>query len=433
MIESLISIIGPSRPSGSRPSGRAARSGGPVALLLACVMALGMALPATQSAHAAPAPESFADLAEELSPAVVNISTTQTVESRSGQMPEVPPGSPFEDLFKDFFERGPGQQRQRRVTSLGSGFVIDPKGVVVTNTHVIDGADEIVVSFIDGDQLDAEVVGRDKETDIAILRVEPEKPLKAVSFGNSKDLRVGDWVLAIGNPFGLGGTVTAGIVSGRNRQIGAGSFDDFIQTDAAINRGNSGGPLFDLKGRVVGVNTAIFSQTGGSVGVGFAVPASLARSVVRQILEYGETRRGWLGVRIQTVTPDIAESLGLKEAGGALVADVTEGGPAEKGGIEVGDLIVKFNNQKVESMRELPRIVAETPIGRKVPVEVLRDGKRKTVRVEVGRRETGLKLSANDATPGPASGKERKMADLGLTLAEITPELRRRYRLPDTV
>lgn len=292
-------------------------------LALACVLAVGVCA----QAAARGAPDSFADLAEDLSPAVVNISTTQTLSTDNTGVPEfnLPPGSPFEEFFKDFFEKGiQGQQGQpQRVHSLGSGFVINKNGLVVTNNHVIDGADEVQVNFSDGTTLEAKVLGRDPATDIALLKVEPPKPLAFVDFGDSDKSRVGDWVVAIGNPFGLGGSVTAGIISASNRDIHAGNYDAFIQTDAAINRGNSGGPLFNMDGDVIGINTAIFSPTGGSVGIGFAIPSAIASNVVSQLQEYGETRRGWIGVRIQSVSDEIAESLGLKSPMGALVADVT--------------------------------------------------------------------------------------------------------------
>jgi serine protease Do len=364
-------------------------------------------------------PDSFADLAERLSPAVVNISTRQQVGEAAPQMPDLPPGSPFEDMFRDFFERN--QQGPRQVSSLGSGFVIDADGYIVTNNHVIENADEIVANFADGTQLEAELIGRDPKTDLALLKVQPETPLTHVDLGDSDSLRVGDWVLAIGNPFGLGGSVSAGIVSARNRDINAGPYDDFIQTDAAINRGNSGGPLFNLAGEVVGVNTAIISPSGGSIGIGFSVPSNLVKGVVAQLREFGETRRGWLGVRIQTVTPDIAEGLGLEKASGALVADVTAGGPAADAGIEAGDVILLFDDREIREMRDLPRIVADTPVGATVDVQVWRRGAMQTVSVELGRLEEGeLIMASQDGQPGapaPASA-------LGLTVAPITDESR---------
>ena len=290
-----------------------------------------------QAAFASERPVSFAELAELKTPAVVNISTTTIVRDKRGMdLPQFPEGSPFEDFFKEFEERG----KSRKAQSLGSGFIIDESGIVVTNNHVIENAEQITVFLSNDESFDATLVGRDEKTDIAVLKFDPGKTkLTAVSFGDSDALRVGDWVMAIGNPFGLGGTVTAGIVSARGRDIGSGPYDDFIQTDASINRGNSGGPLFNMAGEVIGINTAIFSQSGGSVGIGFAISANLATKVVDQLQEYGRTRRGWLGVFIQEVTEDIAESLGLDDAAGALVSSVTDGGPADKGGVEAGDVI----------------------------------------------------------------------------------------------
>ena len=286
------------------------------------------------------APESFADLVAKLLPSVVNISTSQVVKGRKGptgpERPRFPPGSPFEDFFREFFERQQRDTPEQRATSLGSGFIIDAGGLIVTNNHVIAEADEITVTFADDSKLKAKVVGRDPKTDLALLQVKPTKPLPAVHFGDSGRTLVGDWVVAIGNPFGLGGTVTAGIVSARNRDINSGPYDDFIQTDASINRGNSGGPMFNLKGEVIGVNTAIFSPSGGSVGIGFAVPSNLARPIIDQLSKFGRPKRGWLGVRIQSVTDEIAQGLRLDKATGALVANVTEGGPAKNGDVRVG-------------------------------------------------------------------------------------------------
>ena len=318
------------------------------------------AAPFVQPAEARSAPDSFADLAAKLLPAVVNVSSSQTISAKTGpgpgagpEMPMFPPGSPFEQFFKDFLNRnrpgqgggGDNQPTPRRAQSLGSGFIIDPAGYVVTNNHVIEGADEVSVTLQDNTVLKAEIVGRDESGDIALLKVKSDKPLPTVDFGDSGASRVGDWVLAIGNPFGLGGTVTAGIVSARGRDIHQGQYDDFIQTDAAINRGNSGGPLFNMDGQVIGINTAIFSPSGGSIGIGFSIPSNMAKNIVAQLKEFGHPRRGWLGVKIQQVTPDIAESLGLKEASGAMVAGVTDGGPAEKAKIRNGDIILKFGGQ----------------------------------------------------------------------------------------
>jgi serine protease Do len=366
--------------------------------VVGATMLLAMAL-AAMPAPARTAPDGFADLAERLLPAVVNISTTQTVKREGNnqqQMPQFPPGSPFEEFFKEFFER---QQRRdapaRRATSLGSGFIIDPAGLVVTNNHVIADADEIAVILHDDTRLEAEVVGRDAKTDLALLRVKPTKPLPAVPFGDSDASRVGDWVVAIGNPFGLGGTVTAGIISARARNINAGPYDDFIQTDASINRGNSGGPMFNLKGEVIGINT------------------------------------GWLGVRIQTVTDELAESLGLKSATGALVANVTEKGPAEKAKIDVGDVVLRFDGKVVEEMRHLPRIVAETEVGRTVDVVVWRQGKEVKLKVELGEFPEDEKVAARTG-PVPEEKDEKATTEaLGLTVAKLTPQLRQRLNLPD--
>jgi serine protease Do len=377
------------------------------------------------------APSSFADLSEELSPSVVNISTTTKIKAPNrGGVPQFPPGSPFEEYFKDFFDR---QQKQesRPVTSLGSGFVIDAKGYVVTNNHVIADADEVTVKFSDGESLDAEIVGRDAKTDLALLKVEPKKPLPAVSFGDSDKSRVGDWVIAIGNPFGLGGTVTAGIISARNRNINAGPYDDFIQTDAPINRGNSGGPLFNMDGEVVGVNSAIYSPTGGSVGIGFAIPSALTKQVISQLREYGETRRGWLGVRIQTVTDEIAESLDLKKAKGALVAGLTADGPAEKAGIEEGDVILKFAGKDVPDMRSLPRLVADTPIDKKVEVVVWRAGKKVKVNVDIARLDEGETKTASKGKDDDDSSEGTTSA--GLTFKALTPEIRERFEVEEGV
>lgn len=381
-------------------------------------------------------PESFADLAEKTLPAVVNISTTQTVDRDSTpNRPNFPPGSPFEEFFREFFDQ---QQRPdsapRQVTSLGSGFVIDPSGVIVTNNHVIAEADEILVRFQDDSSLPATVVGRDEKTDIAVLKVEPEKPLPALSFGDSNTLRVGDWVVAIGNPFGLGGTVTAGIVSAQSRDIRSGPYDDFIQTDAAINKGNSGGPLVNVDGEVVGINSAIYSPSGGSVGIGFSVPTSLAKPVIEQLQEYGETRRGWLGVHIQTVTDEIAESLGLDETRGALVANVTEGGPAEASGIQPGDVILSFNGQSIGRMRNLPRIVAETPVGEKSDVVLWRKGEEMTVEVTLGRLEDQEAAAASRSEQQNGNGGDNAtIDDMGLTVSSLTPKLREQYEVPDDV
>ncbi|MBC8337746.1 MAG: Do family serine endopeptidase [Rhodospirillales bacterium] len=380
--------------------------------------------------YAKGAPESFADLADELLPSVVNISTTQVIEGRSGmEFPKLPPGSPFEDFFKEFFDRNQPEQRSRKATSLGSGFIIGDGTHVVTNNHVIQDADEITVVLHDNTRLKAELVGRDPKTDLAVLKIKPENGLKGVKFGNSDVSRVGDWVMAIGNPFGLGGTVTAGIISARGRDINSGPYDDFLQTDASINRGNSGGPMFNLKGRVIGINTAIFSPSGGSVGIGFAIPSSVAEPVINQLIKHGQVRRGWLGVHIQAVSEEIAETLGLKEAAGALVANVIADGPAEKAKVRAGDVILKFNNKKVSKMRSLPRIVADTEVGKSVPIEVWRNNEIITLSAIIEELDDdAAKTAARGKKPGK-NGKETTIKALGLTVAALTQPLREKFSL----
>ncbi len=386
------------------------------------------------TATARGAPESFADLVDDVSPAVVYISTTATVETNGNPFHGMPQGTPFDDLFRDFFGQrdGEGETRKRKVQGLGSGFVISPEGIIVTNNHVIEEADEIQVKFPDGTELEAELIGRDPKTDIAVLKVESDKALPYVNWGDSDHARVGDWVVAIGNPLGLGGSVTAGIISARNRDINAGPYDDFIQTDAPINKGNSGGPLFTMDGRVIGVNTAIFSTNGsGSIGIGFAVPAKIAKQTVAQLLQYGETRRGWLGVRIQTVTDDLAEGFGMDRARGALVAGVTEDGPAEQGGIEEGDVIIAFDGKDIDEMRQLPKIVADTPIGKKVDVVVWRDGKKKTLTVKVDRLDE--KVAETDDAKGDSKNDDdvETKTVFGLTLAPLTEEMAEKLEFED--
>lgn len=393
----------------------------------------------SQIANARPAPDSFADLAEKLLPSVVNISTSQMVAERQGPDFQFPPGSPFEDLFRDFMDRngqgGQGGQapQKRRATALGSGFIISPDGYIVTNNHVIDGADEITVRLHDGDTLEAELIGRDPKTDVALLKVDPKEDLPFVKWGDSDSARIGDWAMAIGNPFGLGGTVTAGIISARNRDINQGPYDDFIQTDASINRGNSGGPLFNLEGDVIGINSAIYSPSGGSVGIGFAIPAGIAQSVVDQLKEYGRTRRGWLGVHIQTVTEDIADSVGLDTATGAMVAGVSDESPAKAAGIKQGDVILKFDGKDVESMRRLPRIVAETKIGKDVDVEIWRDGKKQTVQVELGELEEEVVAASAEPSEGQEAPEiaEADITELGMKVANVDDALRQRYNLAE--
>jgi len=427
-----------------RRSARAAT----IALAVACAVPLAGSIPVVP-AYARPAPDSFADLAAKLLPAVVNISSTQSVQARAGgpggpgagpEVPLFPPGSPFEQFFKDFLNRNrPGgkggeaqpQQPEQRMQSLGSGFIIDPSGLVVTNNHVIDGADEITVTLQDNTSLKAKVLGRDETGDIALLQVKPDKRLPAVQFGDSDASRVGDWVLAIGNPFGLGGTVTAGIVSARGRDIRQGPYDDFIQTDAAINRGNSGGPLFNMDGQVIGMNTAIYSPSGGSIGIGFSIPANMVKGVVEQLKDFGHPRRGWLGVRIQQVTPDIAESLGLKDATGAMVAGVNDDGPADKAKIHNGDIILKFNGQDVKDMRSLPRIVADSDVGKSVPVVLWRDGKEVTVQAVLAEKPDDTQVASATATTSKAAPQQKttEISGLGMKLAPITQEMKDKFSL----
>lgn len=373
-------------------------------------------------------PKSVADLAEKLQDAVVNISTTQTLKGTKGiPLPRIPKGSPFEEFFEDFFDRQRRSERPRKVNSLGSGFVIDSSGLIVTNNHVIDGAEEIYIKFSDDTKLKVEeVVGTDPKTDLALLRVKPVKPLNALEFGDSAKMRVGDWVMAIGNPFGLGGTVTLGIISAKKRDINSGPYDEFIQTDAAINRGNSGGPLFDMEGKVIGVNTAIISPSGGSIGIGFAVPSKTAIHVIDQLRRFGETRRGWLGVHIQSVTDGIAESLGMDKAMGALVANVAPDSPAEKSGMKVGDVVLSFDGTRVDSMRNLPRLVARTAIGKTVEIEILRDDKKKTLKVTIAklaRKKESAKAEIKETE------KAEKITLLGLSLSPMSAELRSRFKI----
>ena len=400
---------------------------------IVAVVAIGLGAATMAEGVQARGPESVAPIAEKLIDAVVNISTSQTLKGPQGvPLPRVPQGSPFEDLFEDFFNRKGGRPRpDRKVSSLGSGFVIDAhEGLIVTNHHVIDGADEITVNFNDGSKLKVDkVVGKDSKTDLALLKVTPKKPLVAVRFGHSSDLKVGDWVMAIGNPFGLGGSVTVGIISAKQRDINSGPYDDYLQTDAAINKGNSGGPLFNMDGTVIGVNTAIISPTGGSIGIGFAVPSDSAVSVIDQLKQYGETRRGWLGVKIQSVTEDIAETLGVAESTGALVASVTPDSPAAHAGIEAGDVIMKFDGKDVSTMRGLPRLVAQAPIGKTVDVEALRKGEKKSFKVVVGR------LVEDEKAAETSQGGERapENALIGLRLAPLTDELRQKHRIDQNV
>ena len=406
---------------------------------LATVAAAAMVLPTLSTSSFARGPDGISDVAERVIDAVVNISTSQKVEARNTPMPQLPNDPQLDELFRDFFNRrgqNDPQNRERgprRVNSLGSGFVIDAAGIVVTNNHVIAEADEITVILNDGTRLKAELIGKDQKTDLALLRVKPDKPLKAVKFGDSERLRLGEWVIAIGNPFSLGGTVTAGIVSARNRDINSGPYDNYIQTDASINRGNSGGPLFNLEGEVVGVNTAIISPSGGSIGIGFAVPSKTALPVIDQLKQFGETRRGWLGVRIQQVTDEIAESLKISPPRGALVAGIDDKGPAKPAGIEPGDVIIKFDGKDIKEMRDLPRVVADTPIGKQTPVIIIRKGKEETKTVTLGRLEDGEKVAAADPKGDAAPDKGVVKKTLGIELANMSDDLRKRYKIKDSV
>jgi serine protease Do len=408
---------------------------------------IGAASVLTPAPALARGPDGIADVAEKVIDAVVNISTSQTVEAKNGPsgeghaMPQLPPGSPFEEFFDDFFKNrrgGPGGPKSgdlqpHKTNSLGSGFIIDTSGIVVTNNHVIADADEINVIMNDGTKIKAEIVGVDKKTDLAVLKFKPPKPLTAVRFGDSDKLRLGEWVIAIGNPFSLGGTVTAGIVSARNRDIASGPYDNYIQTDAAINRGNSGGPLFNLDGEVIGVNTLIISPTGGSIGIGFAVPSKTVAGVVEQLRQFGELRRGWLGVRIQQVTDEIAESLNIKPARGALIAGVDDKGPAKPAGIEPGDVVVKFDGKEVKEPKDLSRVVADTAVGKEVDVVVIRKGQEETKKVTLGRLDDGEKtVQASNKTPEPVEKPVTQKA-LGLDLATLSKDLRSRYKIKDSV
>jgi serine protease Do len=406
-------------------------------------------------------PESVSDLAESLMDAVVNISITQNTKADGDEgvpTPNLPKDAPFQDLFDDYFKNrnDEGANTARKVSSLGSGFVIDSTGFIVTNNHVIEGASEIVVNFANGTKLTAKLVGTDTKTDIALLKVEPKKPLKAAKWGDSRQMRIGDWVMAIGNPFGLGGSVSVGIVSARNRNLNAGPYDNFLQTDAAINRGNSGGPLFNMFGEVVGINTAIYSPSGGgSVGIGFAVPTEIASHVVSQLKQFGDVHRGWLGVRIQPVTEEMTGDLKLDAPRGALISGIVKGGPVEKGPILAGDVILKFNGQDVLEMRDLPRIVAESPIDQPLDVVVIRNGQQMTLKVTLSRQPIDEKKSdaeklaeqldnnglAKPEGTDPVDPKNAKPKDapvtaaetLGLTLSPLTAENRKEFSIPESV
>ncbi len=368
-------------------------------------------------------PGSFADLAERLMPSVVNISTTTTVTTQSNPFPfQFPPGSPFEDMFKEF-----GAPQERQSSALGSGFIIDEKGIVVTNNHVISDAEDIIVRVNGDKEFNAKVIGADPLSDIAVLQLETNEKFIPVKFGNSDKARIGDWVIAIGNPFGLGGTVTSGIISARNRSIGLSRYEDYIQTDASINSGNSGGPLFDMNGDVIGINTAILGRN-GSIGIGFSIPSNSAKIVIDQLIEFGETKRGWLGVRIQDVTKEIAEVEKLDKPRGALVASVAQDSPSDKAGVKAGDIILEFNGEKIQEMKELPIIVARTEVGKKVKVKIWRNKKEITKTITLGRLETSEDFKVSEKTKKP---KELQVENLKISVRELTNDDIKNRNLPN--
>jgi serine protease Do len=404
---------------------------------IAAATVLGLAVAAP--GYAASPPDTFADLAAKVTPAVVNVSSTHVMAQQEGQgllgpgeeMP-FPPGSPFEQFFKQFQEQQREQQKHpRKVTSLGSGFIIDPSGYVVTNNHVIDDAKNIQVTLTDGTEYPAKVVGNDPKTDLALLKVDPKKPLPYVSFGDSDKMRIGDWVMAVGNPFGLGGTVTAGIISARGRDIHEGPYDDFLQTDAAINQGNSGGPTFSTDGSVIGINTAIFSPSGGSVGIGFAIPSNLAKPIIAELKTQGHIDRGWLGVSIQELTPDLTQGMGLASDKGALISSVQEGSPAAVAGIQPGDVVLAFGDHVIASPKDLSRVVAETPSGTSLPMKIWRDGSEQTVNVKIAKMkdEDVASTEGSGTEPDASPSASDTVQQLGATLAPVTDETRQQFGL----
>ena len=410
-----------------------------LALALAAGLAAGLAPAQVAPAFAQAKPASLADLVDSVAEAVVNISATQTIEDKDAEaMPNLPKGTPFDDMFEQFF-RNHGQNgdapRPHKSSSLGSGFVIDATGIVITNNHVVGDANDIMVIFTDGRKLKAEVIGKDPKVDVAVLKVKSDKPLKTVKFGDSDKMRVGDGVMAVGNPFGLGETVTAGIVSARNRNIDSGPYDNFIQTDASINKGNSGGPLFNMAGEVIGINTAILSPSGGSIGIGFATPSDSVMPVIAQLEEFHETRRGWLGVRIQNVDDSIAESLGLGAARGALIAGIDERGPAKPAGLQSGDVIVKFDNKEIKESRDLPKLVASLPVGKEVEVVIVRKGQEMTKTVKLGRLEDGEKVAAlTPPVDDEAAAEKKAMAKaFGMQLSGLTDDARKTFKIKDSI
>ena len=409
-----------------------------LAIAFASAMLAGsLAFATTTPAFAQARPTNLADLVDSVAEAVVNISATQTVDDKEAGAPDLPKGTPFDEMFEEFF-RNHGinpHPRARQAQSLGSGFVVDPTGIVITNNHVVGDANDIVVIFTDGRKLKAKVIGKDSKVDVAVLKVESDKLLKTVKFGDSDKMRVGDGVMAVGNPFGLGETVTAGIISARNRNIDSGPYDDFLQTDASINKGNSGGPLFNLGGEVIGINTAILSPSGGSIGIGFATPSASVMPIIAQLEQFHETRRGWLGVRIQPVDDAIADSLGLGTARGALVAGIDEKGPAKPAGLQPGDVIIKFDGKDIKESRDLPRLVASMAVGRQVDVVVMRKGQEITKTVTLGRLEDGEKAAvASAAAPADdGASKSAALTALGLELAPIDDAARKSFKLKDSV
>ncbi len=414
------------------------------ALLLAASLTPGLGcLPAAAKGNM----DSLADLAASVTDAVVNISAAQvTEEKQASAAPKPAPGTPLDDLFDDFFKRQLGRKGDkgdkggddeaphgRRANSLGSGFIVDPSGFVITNNHVIDGANDITVILTDGTKLKAEVVGKDSKIDVAVLKVKPDHPLPSVPFGDSDKMRVGDPVMAVGNPFGLGGTVTAGIVSARNRNIDNGPYDNYLQTDASINKGNSGGPLFDMQGEVIGINTAILSPSGGSIGIGFATPSDTVVPIIAQLREFHEVRRGWLGVRVQPVTDDVAAALSLGKARGALIAEVDAAGPAKPAGLKQGDVIVSFDGHEVRDSHDLPKLVASALVGKAVTVSVLRDGKPQDLTVTLGRLDAPIKKASLDQ-PAPADApKPAVQQAFGLGLVPLDDAFRKQYGIKDSV
>ena len=368
-------------------------------------------------------PSSFADLAEKLMPSVVNISTTTTITTQTNPFPfQFPPGSPFEDMFKEF-----GAPQERKSSALGSGFIIDEKGIVITNNHVIQGAEDIIVRVNGDKEFKAEVIGADPLSDIAVLKLKTNEKFKPVKFGDSDKARIGDWVIAIGNPFGLGGTVTSGIISARNRSIGLSRYEDYIQTDASINSGNSGGPLFDMNGDVIGINTAILGRS-GSIGIGFSIPSNNAKIVINQLIEFGETKRGWLGVRIQDVTQEIADVEKLDKPRGALVASVAENSPSDKAGVKAGDIILEFNGERIEEMKQLPMIVARTEVGKKVKVKIWRNKKEIIKDITLGRLETSEDFKVAEKNKPK---NEQEIENLKISVREITNEDIKTRNLPN--